>query len=204
LARFTDTGTKDGRICVFDMVAKRSFPQNPKNLAYEWDFNRVDFEGHPPDVLEKAFGELIEWEAASVSLRMCQENRIPEDEEFSYVLNLITLLAVRHPVMRRSMEAARQLEYRAFFDALASNRALYESHLKSAFDNGFISRTDVSFEQMQQQIRRGNYKIRISAQDHLHTERSAFEDLLSSVSSRRWSLLMLTRTRQSLLHATVR
>jgi hypothetical protein len=189
LARFTDTGTSDGRVCVYDLGANRFFQTKPKKIAYEVDFNRVDIEGQAPDVLERAFGELIEAKAASVIRRMCDESRLPEDEDFSYVLNLMTLLVVRHPVMRRSMTAARQLCYRALADLLASDRTLYEHHLKAARDAGFVSRSDVPFGQMQELLRGGNYTIEISPHDHLRTELAAFEDTLRSVSSRYWSLL---------------
>jgi hypothetical protein len=47
LARFTDAGTEEGRLCGFDLVADRFFQQRPKNVAYELDFNRVEIDGHP-------------------------------------------------------------------------------------------------------------------------------------------------------------
>jgi hypothetical protein len=189
LARFTETGTSDGRVCVRDLNANRFFQAKPRNIAYEVDFNRVDLEGHPSDVLERAFGELVEAKAASVIRRISYENQLPDGEDFSYVLNLITLLAVRHPVMRRSMTAAMQLEYRAVLGILASNRTLYQNHLQSAYDSGFVSRADFPFERMQEFVRRGSYTIEISPHQHLRTELGAFEDTLSDVSSRYWSLL---------------
>ena len=52
LARFTDTGTSDGRVWVLDPRAGRPFLERPKNIAWERDFNRVDVAGQAPDVLE--------------------------------------------------------------------------------------------------------------------------------------------------------
>src|SRR3974390_2669136 len=107
LAGFTDTGTVDGRLCVYDFVAERFFRQKPKNVAFEVDFNRINVDGHPPDALERAFGE-FEGNAAAVVRRICESGELPADEDLSYVLNLIALLATRNPRMRRSMTRARR------------------------------------------------------------------------------------------------
>lgn len=130
LAGFTDTGTVKGRLCVFDFEASRFFRQRPRNVAFEVDFNRFETQNHPPDALESAFGQ-FEGKAASVIRRICAQERLPEDEEFSYVINLIALLAVRNPSMRRSMDTARNHMWRVVADMLASDKALFESHLRS-------------------------------------------------------------------------
>lgn len=189
LAGFTDTGTKDGRLCVFDFKANRFFRQKPRNVAFAPDFNRVDLEGHAPDVLETAFGEL-EGRAASVIRRITAENDIPEDEEFSYVLNLITLFAVRNPAMRQSMTRARRHMCRVIGSMLASDRRLYDSELKSARKNGFVSGKDVPYEQVRDFLLKDQYTIEIQPQDHLTTEMAVFKELLPQVCSRNWSLLI--------------
>jgi hypothetical protein len=188
LARFTDTGTEDGRLCAFDLIENRFFQQKPKNVAYELDFNRVDIAGHPPDIMETHFGKL-EGETASVIRRICRDGRIPGNEEFSYVLNLITLFAVRNPGMRRSMTLARQQMNRVIVDMLASDEGLYESHLRRARGAGFVSGPDVPFEKMRD-LARDYEPGGISSQEHLQTELGAFEKLLPSVAERYWSLLV--------------
>jgi hypothetical protein len=189
LGGFTDSGAKDGRLCVFDFVANRFFREKPKNVAFEVDFNCVDVEGHSPDALESAFGE-FEGFTASVIRRICSEGQLPKDEEFSYVLNLISLLAVRNPANRRSMTAARLQMCRDIDDLLASDRRLYEYHLRKARTAGFVSGREVPFEEMQAFVRRGAYTVEISPQGHLQTELRVCKKILASVSSRYWSLLI--------------
>ncbi len=186
LARFTDTGTRNGRLCVLDLTANQFFRQKPKHVAYELDFNRVEITGQPPDVLETFFGKL-EGKTSSVIQEICSEQQIPGDNEFSYVLNLIALFAIRNPTMRRSMTIARQHEYRLLLDLLQSDKKLYDQHIRQARDGGFISENlDVPFER----FRTGKYRFEIPPQVHTHTELSAFENILASVSSRYWSLLI--------------
>ena len=107
LAAFTDTGNKEGRLCVFDLMASRFFKQKPKNVACEVDFNRVEIEGESPDSLEEAFGR-FENEAISVIRDICNKDCVPEDKEFSYVYNLITLFGIRNPKMRQSLTGSRK------------------------------------------------------------------------------------------------
>ena len=190
LAGFTDTGTKDGRLCVYDFKAERFFRQKPRNVAYEVDFNRVDVEGHPPDALETAFGQ-FEGRTASVIRRIVTEQDIPEDEEFSFVLNMIALLAVRNPAMRRSMTVSQRHVYRVIGDMLASDQNLYESQFRQARANGFVrSDKDIPFEQMRDFLRRDEYTIEIPPETHLQRELSVFQSILAKVCARNWSLMI--------------
>jgi hypothetical protein len=189
LAGFTDTGTKEGRLCVYDFKAERFFRQKPRNVAYEMDFNRVDVEGHAPDALETAFGE-FEGRTASVIRRIVTEHDIPEDEEFSYVLNMIALLAVRNPSTRRSMTVSQRHAYRVIGDMLASDRNLYESQLRQAQANGFVAADkEVPFERMRDFLRKDDYTIEIPPEAHLQRELAVFQNILEQVSARNWSLL---------------
>ena len=121
LAGFTDTGTKLGRFWVCDFLVQRSFRQRPKKVAFEVDFNRFEAVAHPPDALEKAFGQ-FERQVASLIQQIAKNRALPPDADLSYLVNFITLLAVRHPVMRASMESAQQHLYRAFGDMLDRTR----------------------------------------------------------------------------------
>jgi hypothetical protein len=188
LAGFTDTGAKDGMLCVYDFEAQRFFRQIPKNVAFEVAFNRVDLEDHPPDALERAFGE-FEGRVASVVNRITAEHDLPEDEELRYVLNLIALLAVRNPAMRRSMETAQRHMYRVIGDMLASDSGQYKSQAKRARTNGFVTGKDVPYEQVKDFLRRDEYTVEFPPQYHLQRELAVFEKILTALGSRTWSLL---------------
>ena len=189
LRQFTDTVTGDGKVCVLDLRENRRFSATPRNIAVETDFNRIDLPGFEPDYLEKTFAQQLEGKAASVLRWICDNGEIPANEDFSYVLNLATLFAVRNPAMRRSMEAARKQEIRIVFDLLASDRRLYEDHLAKAREQGFITGADVPFEKMRGALR-ADFTLDISPQEHLATELAVFSKVLRTVCSRYWSLLI--------------
>ena len=106
LAAFTDTGARGGKLCAFDFKTRRFFQTSPRNVAGHRDFNRISIDGLEMDGLEKAFGEL-EGRAVAIIRAICTDGCVPPDEEFSYVLNLISLLVIRNPKRRASLVKAR-------------------------------------------------------------------------------------------------
>jgi hypothetical protein len=184
-----DTGDKKGKLWVFDFRENKLFNPNPHGVALETNFNKIDLPGYAPDHLEKMFADKIEQKAVSVLRWICANNDIPSDEDFSYVLNLLTLFAVRNPAMRRSMTASKKHAYRVIGDLLASDRRLYEHHAEKARERGFIAGADVPFELMQETLR-ADFELQISPQEHLATELAVFKSILEGVSARYWSLLI--------------
>ena len=189
LAAFTDTATEDGRLCVFDFETGRFFRQRPKNVAFEKHFNRIEVEGHAPDALEKAFGE-FEGQAISVIRSICLDGDLPPDEQLSFVVNLIALLAVRNPSGRRSMTAARRHTARIVGDFLVADRTTYERELAAARESGFVSGPAVTYEKMKEFIERDEYRVEIPTDTHLETELRVFQKILAGLGSRYWSVLV--------------
>ena len=190
LAAFTDTGLRSGRLCVFDIEAGKFFGTTPRNVASRRDFNRVNVEGQPEDTLEKAFGGL-EDRAVSVIRRMREEACIPLDEDFNYVLNLISLLVIRNPRRRAAMVRAMQHEVRIIGDLLASDEQLYEHHVRKARESGDLSGPDIPFERMKRSLDNGNYTVSVPTDLSLQTELAAFKDVLQLMGARCWSLLTI-------------
>lgn len=189
LAGFTDTGTKDGRLYAFDFVDGRCFRPKPRNVAFEVDFNRFEADGHPPDALEKALGD-FEGKAASVVRAICRDGELPSDEEFSYVLNLMCLLATRNPRLRNSMTIARRNTARIIGGLLVADRATYVHQNVAAREAGFVPDQEVPYERMKEFIDRDEYEVEISTTEHLQAELRLFDRILKSLGSRRWSLLV--------------
>ena len=191
LQGFTDTGDKKGKIWVFDSQAQKLFNSNPRGLAWEWNFNKIDLPGNAPDCLEKMLGDKLEGKAVSVLRWICVNNDIPHDEDFGYVLKLLTLFAVRNPAKRRSMTASRKYAHLVIGDLLASDPQLYGHHVTQARKDGFITGADVPLERMKDALR-ADFDLQISPQEHLATELVAFNSILEGVSARYWSLLKAT------------
>ncbi len=188
LAGFTDTGTRDGKLFVFDCPTGRFFLTKPSNVGVERDFNRINVEGQSPDALEKALGN-FERTVFPVMRQMCKDDCIPPDEDFSYVINFICLLVVHNPTARQSMTVARQHSARMIVDLLASNKDRYEYHNRKARTEGFVVGPDVSFERMREFVKSDRYSIQITTDASLETEFGVFDKVLQLLGHRFWSLM---------------
>jgi hypothetical protein len=109
LALFTDKETKKGQFFVLEVESGRKFRTSPINDAVELDFNRVNINGYPPDVIENALAP-IEKKAVQAISNIVAKEEFPNDEDYNYILNLICLIAVRNPFLRKSFNRAREQE----------------------------------------------------------------------------------------------
>ena len=189
LAAFTDTGTKDGQFYVLDIRDGTRFRTSPKNVAAERDFNRVDFEGKSPDILERAFSPFEDRAVQAIRKVICTET-FPSDEDCNDIINLLCLIAVRNPQLRRSFNRSRQDMIHQICNLLVSDEKIWDHHLKKAQEAGNVAETNISFEQAKQFIEDRRYQIEFPPADNLRIEIPTFDKLLPILGQRRWSLLV--------------
>jgi hypothetical protein len=189
LAGFTGDGTSKGSLFVSDLVSGSIFPTNPRNVGAERDFNRIEADGHDPDILERHLGE-FEGRAISIIRGIQASGELPADEELSYVVNLMALLVVRNPKSRRTMNTARRHMVRVIGDMLTSDRRLFEHHFAKAKEDGFVPQdAEVSFEALRKFIENDQYTVTVSTSESLSLELGGFENALRLLGSRYWSLV---------------
>lgn len=188
LAAFTDTGTKDGLLYVLDSSGAR-FRSSTKNVAVELDFNRVDINGKPPDIVENELSAL-EDSATQAILNLNRTNTFPSDDDFSWIINLLCLIAVHNPKLRKSFNRSRELTIHIIGDLLVSNEKTWTHHLKKAQDAGYIGETSISFEEMKKFFKERKYKIKFKPESNLRVELRAFDKILHILAQRTWSLLL--------------
>jgi|RhiMetdeSRZDD1v2_1073273.scaffolds.fasta_scaffold102602_5 hypothetical protein len=189
LAGFTDRGTRDGRLFVYDCVTGKVFPTQPGKVGAERDFNRIELDGHDPDALEGALGE-FEDRAISVIRGIQASRELPADEEFSYVINLMALLVVRNPRFRANMNKAMDHTVRVMGNLLVSDKRLYEHRLAKAKAAGFVSQdAEVSFETMRQFIHDDQYTVTVSTSESLLRELGLMDKALQHLGTRHWTLV---------------
>jgi hypothetical protein len=193
LAGFTDTGTKDGQFHVCDIYSGNRFRTSPKNVAAERDFNRVDVEGKPPDVVEKALSPFEE-QAGQAIRNVNRMQTFPNDEDFNWIINLLCLIAVRNPQLRKSFNRSRELEIRVIEDLLVSDEKIWAHHLKKAQAAGYVGETSISFEEFKRSIKEGEYQIEFAPVGNLRVEFNTFDKILQLLGQRIWSLFIAPTT----------
>lgn len=189
LAGFTDTGTRDGKLYVFDLWTGSTFWTRPRNVAAERDFNRVEIDGQDPDFLEKGLGALLEDKAALAIRKIAQEQTFTGDDDLTYVINLLCLLVVRNPRARRSLASAKRQAAKLIGEMLVSDKKIWEHHIRKARGAGYVSGPDVSFERMKAFVDGGKYTIEVAMHALIRTELNIFDDILRCLGARVWSLL---------------
>ena len=188
LAAFTSSGTKDGQFFVLDVESGRAFRTTPGNVAAQRDFNRVDIEGHSPDVVENALAP-FEGNAIDAIRRVVETQSFPSDSEWNLILNLLALFAVRNPRLRESFNRSREQTLRIIGDMLASDKKLWDGHMQKAKEAG-EQFPNVSFEEFKSFVERGNYKFEFHPEGNLRAEFNALDKVLPLLGQRIWSVLI--------------
>jgi hypothetical protein len=100
LAGFTDTGTKDGTLHVFDYARKRTYASKPEKVARERDFYRIYKPGLDEYAIEKDVWARLEGAVAPV-LRRVSDTDTASSKELGTLLSLAAMVYVRG---RRGLE----------------------------------------------------------------------------------------------------
>ena len=189
LAAFTQIGNRNGKLFVLNVNTGQGFHTSLKNVAVERDFNRVDIEGHDLDILERALSS-FEDRAAQAIRTVLREQIFPDNEDYNFIINLLGLLAVRNPRLRKSFNHAREQQIHLMGDNLVVNREIFANHLRKAHAAGYIDDVNVSFEDMSRFIRERRYQIEFTPEGNLRVEFGALDSLLPILARRKWSVLL--------------
>lgn len=190
LAAFTDTGAKDGQFYVLDPDTGKCFRTSPKNVASQRDFNRVDVDGHPPDVVEQALSP-VEGLMIEACRRVIETQAYPSDEDYNYILNLIGLIAVRNPKLRASFNRASAHSMNIISHMLVSNKQTFEHHIGKAKEAGYLNSEDNStYEDMKSFIEGGEYDYEFLPEGNLRIELNTLDTILPLLGKRTWSVFI--------------
>jgi len=192
LAAFTSTGTKQGKFNVLNKKNGYVFDSSPRNVGSKKDFNRVNREGFPIDKLENDFAS-FEGRVIAAIMNLKISNLYPCSDDLNLIVNLITLIAVRNPRMRKLIDSSREKELRLLDDYLLSNEDIFNRCIAEARAAG-VKIPVISFDGYKTFTDSGNYKFDFypgkNAEGHLIIEFDAFEKLLPIFGKRYWSVLL--------------
>jgi hypothetical protein len=189
LAQFTDLGTKEGQFHVQEIETGRTFRTSPKNVAVELDFNRVDVDGLSPDFIENALAPM-EQAAVEAIANTVAAGEFPSDKDYSAILHLICLIAIRNPFFRASFNRTREYALRIIGDLLTTDERIWKHHVQKAKEDGIDIPDSVSFDVMKRFIEKGDYEINFHPQSNLRVELKTFDKVLPILHERMWSLIV--------------
>jgi hypothetical protein len=177
------------KLFVVDLKTRKTFETHPRNIAAERDFHAVDLEGQPTDAIEAALSG-FEGPLAAALGRIIADKEIRADDDKIYLLNLVALLAVKNPRLRRSYMAFQDRLYEMMGDLMTANDEIWNSQVRQAQKAGYLSKEiNVSREQVRDFLTRGEYTIEVRAGYHVGLEFRVFDKVLCHFFERSWMLL---------------
>lgn len=132
----------------------------------------------------------MEQDAVRAIANMVASGEFPTDEDYSAILHLIGLVAVRNPFFRRSFNRAREQTIRQISELLVSDEKIWKHHVQKARQNGIDISDSVSFEVMKRFVEDGEYELEFHPQGNLRVEMHAFDTILPILHERTWSLII--------------
>ena len=173
------------QILTIDLIDKKQFTTNPKNVGSRKYFNRVDIDGLDPDAVEKAMGEKFEG-PASAALKRLIEGQLPHEKDEDYIFNVIALLAARSPEKREN--------WRRFNASIAEgligwNLSSKENYEASMSKDSSTTEKEISYEDMKSFFESNAYKIDMSVSSHLEMEIESIDTILPLLDFRSWHVI---------------
>jgi hypothetical protein len=189
---------KQGRthqVVVFDRDGK-SFTSNILNIAVEHDFNRVEIDGHAPDVFEQIMAA-FEGELAPALNRVLQAHNLRNAEDRAILLNFIGLIAIRNPRFRETFRDFNEQVINRVMNLVTADKERWDGQLKKMRESGHLKEdsSHIPYEQMRDFVRNKDYRIELNTGFHIASELQGFDAILPTLFNRKW--VSLTPPRDS-------
>lgn len=175
-------------VVVFDRSGKK-FTSNIINIAVKRDFNRVELEGHSPDVFEQAMAE-FEGTLAPALDRIIKAGNLKNEDDRAFLLNFIGLISIRNPRFRETFRRFNEDVMGKMMELMTATKDRWEQQIAQAHDAGYLKDAKhVPYEQMRDFVRKKQYTIELNTSYHIKTELGGFDAILPTLFNRKWVAL---------------
>jgi Protein of unknown function (DUF4238) len=176
---------RQAQVFVFDSDTKKSFTTLVRNIGSKRHFNRVEARGVGPNHLEDGMAE-IEAEIAPHLQQVIEAKAFPSPEHFNSIMNLMALLSVRNPRLRRNISDFHRRVVEGIMSVSVSSKEIWESQTKKMRDRGVPVREGVTYEDMKRFHHEKNYEIVIDQTHLIGLELEMVKPVLKQLSHRSW------------------
>ena len=189
LKGFARSPSKKAQLHVIDKHARRSFLANPRNVASARDFNRISADGVSPNYIEGRYAD-FEGKAAGALQRMWEQRQWGDSEDLNLILNLVALLAARHPRMRENVRDFHERVIKQMMHLTVATPERYEASFgRAAKDGADAPAPHVDYVAMKDFIDGEKYSIKMSTTGHVENELLLLDTILPSLGGRQWFLM---------------
>jgi hypothetical protein len=176
-------------ICVVDFDARRFYETNLANVCQQRDFNRIEGSSEPPDALEKVLGGL-EGEIAKALRQVITAKSTCDDETWNWVLNLMSLIAARHPLVRAEVEQMKDAYLRKEAAKGVETPEIWAKRAQELLEAGYLTAEQAAhpYEDIKRFTDSGQFTISFPLGHLTEIEFKIQDDLLRSFGERYWSI----------------
>jgi Protein of unknown function (DUF4238) len=180
---------KDYVLHVFDRKTRKQFQTSTENVAVIREFNRIELDGQPHDVFEKALSS-FESELAPALQRIVDSRSLKNIDDRALLLNFIALLALRNPRLRESIRDFHERVAKVILDFTLATPERWARHVKGATEAGFMHPdADTDYAKAKEFQEKIEFRLELATNRHIQLEMDTFDKILPLFFQRRWWLM---------------
>jgi hypothetical protein len=172
---------------VFDIQQNKRFETRPRNVCATRDFNRIAVEGLDPNLIEKSMGEFES--LINPAIAQIDRSNSFSGEPKEIILNLMSILATRHPGRRENMRQVQEKLVKIAMGMVVATPERFSSVIDEATPSSADPAVSVSYDEMKSFVERDQFKIEVTNEHHLHMEDVASNAVLDCLYNRQWRLV---------------
>ena len=170
---------KSHHVVVFDRDGKK-FTTNIANIAVEHDFNRVEVEGHPPDVFEQAMAK-FEAELSPALARILEAGNLRDEKDRGILLDFIAHISVRNPRYRETFRKFNEEIMTKIMELATATKERWEGELEKMRRAGRPVSENLSYEEMREFVKKKQFRIELRNEFQIGTEMGGVDAVLPTL-----------------------
>lgn len=172
---------------VFDQENGKQWESAPGSVGFQKYLYSVDLPDTEPDAIEDVFA-FIENNVAPIIKEICDSKRIPDGEEYNWLINYIALLAERTPIRREVIKRPMQDIVQTLSEMIVATPERFETIKRSMKEDGVEYNDSVSYEDLKNFIFKGNYTITFNNNIHINNLLTAIDAIIPHLGARNWTV----------------
>lgn len=188
LTLFTQDGTKESRLWVFDQKNGNQWEAIPESVGYQKNLYRIDLPDTEPDIIEDVFAE-VENSVAPIIKEICISHKIPEkDEEYNWLINYIALLAERTPERLEHFTKPIKDITKIISQMMLATPERFEVIKQNMKSDGIEIDDDVSYKELKEFVLEEKYTLSVDNNTRINILFKAIDAIIPYLGARNWAV----------------
>ena len=188
LKGFAKLRSKDAKLTSFDLTTGKQFITRSRNVAAKRDYNRVDIEGVDPNFVETEMAK-IEGQLDTAFKRIIDAESIDDQDDLSWMLVLISRLAVTSPAFRDQRDKFMADVAKRMLHVSLSTEETWTSAM-SGMPNEMKRKPAIPYAKMKEAFDTGAIYPVTSKDALIAQEIQLWADIMPIIEARKWTLMI--------------